>query len=141
MFNDCLAASGEHLSFDEGMGRFYGRVTGLKKHMPNKPIKEGFEFLTTTLVCALISTWRMAIPIDLTNDTEAGTTGHYLMELLKKLSGEGCKGYCDNLYSSPALFVEAKIKHDAHLVGTLRADRGVLCCRARSRQTNVQRVL
>jgi hypothetical protein len=74
MFNDCLPASGEHLSFDEGMGRFFGRVTGLKKHMPNKPIKEGFKFFVAVDYdsggCFDIN-MADGNPIDLTDDTKA----------------------------------------------------------------------
>jgi hypothetical protein len=122
-FNDCMPAPGEHLSFDEGMGRFLGRVTGLKKHMPNKQIKEGFKFFVAAdYESGVCFDMNMADgnPIDLTDDTEASTTGHYIMKPLKTLPGEGYKGYCDNSYSSPALFVEAKMKHDVYLVGTLR---------------------
>jgi hypothetical protein len=96
--------------------------------MPNKPIKEGFKFFVAvdydSGVCFDIN-MADGNPIDLTDDTEACTTGHYIMELLKTLPGEGYKGYCDNFYSSPALFVEAKLKHNVYLVGTLRSDRGV----------------
>jgi hypothetical protein len=147
MFNDCLPAPGEHLSIDEGMGRFFGRVTGLKKHMPNKPIKEGFKFFVAvdydSGVCFDIN-MADGNPIDLIDDTEAGTTGHYIMELLKTLPGEGYKGYCDNFYSSPALFVEGKMKYGIYLVGTIRADRGVhpdIVLQSKKPTKNVQRVL
>jgi hypothetical protein len=107
------------------------RVTGLKRHMPNKPIKEGFKFFVVvdyeSGVCFDIN-MADGYPSDLTNDTEVGTTGHYIMELLKNLPGEGYIGYCDNFYSFPALFVEAKLTYGVYLVGSIRADRGVHPC-------------
>ena len=74
-----MPAPGEHLSFDEGMGRFFGRVIGLKKHMPNKPIKEGLKFFVgVDYEMGFCFDFNMADgnPIDLIEGSEAGLTGH-----------------------------------------------------------------
>lgn len=109
------------ISVDETLIPFKGR-TKLLQYMPNKPHKWGIKVWTLAEAkTGYIYNWQLytgkAGP-----DAGKGLTHRVVTSLCQPLLGRGHHVYCDNFFTSPALFEELA-DNQTGACGTLRANR------------------
>ena len=103
------------IAIDEALIRFYGRLS-FRTYNPRKPAKYGMKAYK---ICDVNGyTWKFRL--------YTGKTAHTIVELVLSMMGtlldKGYRLFCDNWYSSPALFSEL-FKRKTHACGTVRSNR------------------
>ena len=108
------------VSVDESVVAFKGR-TNMSVYKPNKPHKWGLNAwaLSDSRTGYL---WNLDIYTGRKADVEVGITKQVVLSLCQPLYNTGHHVYMDNYFSSPALFVELKMRQ-LGACGTLRTNR------------------
>ena len=110
---------GTHLSIDEGMIKYNGRIS-FKKYMPMKPIKRGFKFFS---ICDSITGYCLKLRIYSGREDRyvsgEGFTFNIFMDLLANYLYKHHIIYTDNYYTSIKL-AKALLSKDTDLVGTIK---------------------
>ncbi|XP_071490890.1 piggyBac transposable element-derived protein 4-like [Diadema antillarum] len=112
---------GEFVSVDEGMIRFFGRLS-FKTYNPQKPAKYGMKAYK---VCDQSGyTWKFQLYTGKSNYRWRNHRGlvALVMSMLTGLLHQGRKVFMDNFYTSPTLFL-ALFRCSTNACGTVRANR------------------
>lgn len=113
-----------NLSVDESMISYKGRLSFLQ-YMPKKPTKWGMKaWVLADAANGYTWGWKLYTGKESEASHEHTLTHRVVLELVSdaRLEGKGYTVYCDNFYSSPALFRDL-YAHGFEACGTLRSNR------------------
>ena len=123
----------QDLSVDESIIGFKGRLSWIQ-YLPKKPTKWGIKaWVLADGSNGYTWNWHLYTGKESGADTHKGLAHHVVVSLVEELSHKGYNVFCDNYYTSPALFCDL-LQRGFGACGTVRLNRRGLSTEFKTRK-------